>query len=182
VVEENYVISDTLYTILFSGRQLIILLDSKVQMNCNLGNPSSNRYEVVKNKFSIQIIPDSFSILRDSLLSEISSYCDEQELYAKKYTNNSFDNLPFNKSFFYSDSTIIPTIWSGSERNGDYYLYYINNTLIKIKLIKHQGLGALSSFLRQNFELTNKNRELKPTYYVRSIEEVRRLLKAYNTK
>lgn len=182
VVEENLSISDTLYNIPCFGRQLLIFSDSKVQMSCNFGNPSSNRYEVVKNRLSIQIIPDSLGKLKDSLLSEISAYCDEQEIWAKKYNVISFSNLPFYKSFYRSDSKTIPTIWSGAERNGDYYLYYINNTLIKIELIEHQGLGALSSFCRQNFVLTNENRELNLTYYVRSIEEVRRILKAYNTK
>ncbi len=181
VVEENRAISDTLYNIAYSGRQLLIFSDSKVQMSCNFGNPSSNRYEVVKNRLSIQIIPDSLGKLKDSLLSEISTYCDEQEMWAKKYNVNSFSNLPFYKSFYYSDSTTIPTIWSGAERNGDYYLYYINNTLIKIELIEHQGLGALSSFCRQNFVLINESRELNLTYYVKSIEEVKRILKAYNT-
>jgi hypothetical protein len=180
-IEENQLVNDTIYGLPFSAAKLIISAESRVQMSCNLGNPSSNRYEIVKNKFSILAIKDASGKLKDSVLAEINSYLDEREIWSEKYhVNNDFSNLPFYKSFYLSDSTIVPSIWSGSEKDGDFYIYYLNNTLIKIQLIEHQGLGALSSFNEQNliFKIAGKN--LIMDNYIKTIDEARSILKAYN--
>lgn len=180
-IQENQFVNDTIYGLPFIAQKLVILANSSVQMSCNFGNPSSNRHEIVKNKFSILAIADDSGKLKDSVLAEINSYLNERESWSKKYhANNDFSSLPFYKSFYLSNSTVIPTIWSGSERDGDFYIYYLNNTLIKIQLIEHEGLGALSSFTKQNLILKNGDSVLILDKYIKTIDEARSILKAYS--
>jgi len=152
-------------------------------MSCNFGNPSANRYSVVTNKLSIVAVPDVSGKLKDSILAEIASYIDEKEAWSNLYhANNDFSNLPFHKSFYLSGPVIIPSIWSGAERDGDFYLYYLNNTLIRIKLLEHEGLGALSSFTRQNLVLRTENGDLVLNSYIKMIDEARKTLEVYKRK
>lgn len=179
-IQENNFVNDTIYGWPFTVQKLVILANSKVQMSCNFGDPSSNRSEIVTNKFSILAITDTSGKLKDSVLAEITAYLNERESWSEKYhTNNDFSNLPFYKSFYLSGSTVIPCIWSGSEKDGDFYIYYLNNTFIKIQLIKHRGLGALSSFTEQNLILKSADRDLILNKYIKTIDEARRILKAY---
>ncbi|MGV3611451.1 MAG: hypothetical protein ACO1N0_10905 [Fluviicola sp.] len=179
-IQEQHFIKDTIYGFPFEVIEVVVNAQSKVQMSCNFGNPAANRYELVWNKLSVVSIPDISGKLKDSLLAEISSYIDERESWGNLYdVGNDFSNLPFNKSFFLSGSLIIPSIWSGAERDGDFYLYYINNTLIKIKLLEHKGMGALSSFNRQNFFLRDKGVDLILDSYVKMIDEARKIVETY---
>jgi hypothetical protein len=179
-IQENHFVNDTIYGLPFTVQKLVIVANSRVQMSCNFGDPASNRFEIVKNKFSLLAITDASGKLKDSVLAEINSYLNERELWSEKYhVNNDFSNLPFYKSFYLSGSTIIPSIWSGSERDGDFYIYYLNNTFIKVQLIEHQGLGALSSFQEQNLILRSADRDLILNKYIKTIDEARSVLKVY---
>lgn len=180
-IQENNFVNDTIYGWPFTVQKLVIVANSRVQMSCNFGDPSSNRSEIVTNKFSLLAITDTSGKLKDSVLAEINSYLNERESWSKEYhVNNDFSNLPFYKSFYLSNSTVIPSIWSGSERDGDFYIYYLNNTFIKIQLIEHQGLGALSSFTEQNLILKSADRDLILNKYIKTIDEARNILKAYS--
>lgn len=179
-IQENNFVNDTIYGWPFTVQRLVIVVNSRVQMSSNFGDPSSNKSEIVTNKFSLIAITDASGKLKDSVLAEINSYLNERESWSKKnHVNNDFSNLPFYKSFYLSGSTVIPSIWSGSESDGDYYIFYLNNTFIKIQLIEHTGLGALSSFKEQNLILKSADRDLILNKYIKTIDEARSILKVY---
>jgi hypothetical protein len=158
--------------------RLTITAKTKVQVSCSYGHPEKNEYKTVDNKVTVSYAYDSTGIIYDSIFSEIKKYVSEQEEWANTYSkgNPDFSYLPFNKSFFIQDSTATPFIWTGAERSGDYQIFYVNKRVYKIKLIESNGLGGLSSFVRQNSYFIKDDKKLNLRNYIKNIEQAKAIL------
>ncbi len=161
--------------------RLTVVSKTKVQVRCNYGDPSKNKYETVKNVVYVSYVYDSTGIIRDSIISDIKKYADEQELWAKKYGGgNDFTNLVYLKSFFVNDSVVIPSIRTIGENPGDYQLYYIENQVYKIELAERHGSGCLSSFAHENMYFTKGDQRIELGNYIKNIDKAREIIAREN--
>jgi hypothetical protein len=173
---------DTICDTPIKVNKLFVTAKTKVQMSCNFGAPHKNKYSTVKNKLSVTYAYDSSGLVYSSMLSEIGVYLDEKEEWAKKYNSgNDFQNLPFYKSFYISDSTVIPFIKTGSERTGDYQIFHVNGYVFKIELLEPNGLGSLSSFTRQNINFIYQKTIIEFDNYIKHIDKARQIINKHNT-
>lgn len=158
--------------------RLTITANTKVQMSCNYGDPSRNKYETIKNKIAVSYAYDSTGIILDSIVNEINNYVTEQEAWANKYNSGSdFSYLPFNKSVFLKDSIATPFIRTIGENPGDYQIFYVNRQVYKIKLLERNGLGCLSLFVSQNMYFTKDDKPLDLGPYIKNTETVNEILR-----
>jgi hypothetical protein len=179
IKKENVI--DTISGLPVKMVRLTIIAKTKVQVSCNFGDPSKDKYKVVKNKIAICYAYDSSGIIHDSIIGEIKKYADEQEAWAKKYkSSNDFSNLLYNKSFFLKDSVAIPYIRTMGENPGDYQLFYVNKQVYKIELLERKGLGSLSTFVFHNTYFTKDNKRLDLGQYIKNIDKVREILAGTN--
>jgi len=173
---------DTIAGLLVKVTRLAITAKTNVLIRSNFLYPEKGKYKTIRNKVVINYAYDSTGVIYDSIISEIKKYVAEQEEFANKYSkgNPDFSYLPFNKSFYITDSTIIPFIWSGAERVGDYQIFYVNKQVYKIELIESYGMGNLSSFVRQNMYFINENGTLNLGNYIKNIDKVKAILATKN--
>lgn len=177
-IQEDHLKTDAIYNISCTSRNIKILAETDVQLSCRY--MGENEQGNVTNVLSISLYPDSTGRLRDSLLAEIDTYFNKMEAWSTTYqTGTNFHNLPFYKSFFTSDSTIIPSIWSGSENKGSFYLFYLNHTLIRVELLEANGMGSLTSFVYQNMDLITHQKTIILSNYEKDLEKARSILKSY---
>jgi hypothetical protein len=151
-----------------------ITAKTRVQMSCNFGDPSQNIYDTVANTIHLCYAHDTTNEIRKVVLREIEYYITETEAWATRYNNGKdFSFLPFNKSFFVSEGHIVPFIWTGSERAGDYQVFYLNNRVYKIILIEGNGFGSLSSFTQQNMYFIENGRRIQLGKYIKNTDDAR---------
>jgi hypothetical protein len=162
---------------MITGIRFTISARTKVQLSCNYGNPSQNLYDTIRNTVYLFYGYDTSGIVHEAILSEIKLYIVEQEEYAKQYNSGrDFSYLPFNKSFFVNKDKIIPFIWSGAERTGDYQIFYLNKRFYKILLMEDDGLGCLSSFAEQNMYFIQGDKKMKLGEYIKNLDKARAIL------
>lgn len=177
-IKSRSVLADTLYGCITSVQQWTIEAKTEVQMSCNYGNPSRNQYKTQKNTLTVSYAYDSTGAIYDSLLLEIGRYITRQEEWSAKcpQPTTDFSYLPFNESFYVNDKTVSLHLWSGSERNGDFKIYYVNHQVYKIQLIEGIGLGCISAFTRQNMMFERDGKKLELGRYVKNTAIARDIL------
>jgi hypothetical protein len=173
-------ISENICGITTSVVRLTVAARTKVQLSCNLGDPSKNVWDTADNKAFICYAYDTTGEIRRFVVDEIKKYFISQEAWAKQYnTGNDFSYLPFDKSFYVNDKVAIPFIWSGAEREGDYQLFYLNNQVYKIIGGDCMGMGCLSLFVRQNTYFAKNGQRIDLGKYVRNIDTLKTILATY---
>lgn len=158
--------------------RLTVSSKTKVQLSCNYGDPSKNAYGIVTNEVYIYYAYDTTKTIYDSVLHDIKMYVAEQEEWAKEYNRGKdFSYLPFNKSFYVNNKTVIPFIWTGAENKGDYQLFYLNRQVYKIVLFKeNNGMGSLSSFVEQNMYFTKNAKKIPLGKYIVNTDTVNQII------
>ena len=177
-VKSKSSVIDTLYGCVTPMHQWNVQAESEVQVSCDYGDPSKNQYKKVKNNFAVSYTYDSTGTIYDSLLMEIGRYITEQEEWSSKcpQPTTDFTYLPFNESFLVHGPVISLYLWSGSERSGDFNIFYINQRVYKIELLDGKGFGALSSFTRQNMFFQRNGKIVELGKYVKNTAVARSFL------
>ncbi len=162
--------------------RLRIKAKTEIQVSCNYGDPSKNKYKKIKNEISVSYASDSIGSLADSIFAEIKHYVADQEAYAKRYnSSNDFSFLPFHKSFFLNDTIAIPYIRSNGESPDSFQLFYIDNQVYKIELLDQNSSGSLSSFVHQNMYFFKDNKPMELGEYLKNIDQIKIILARKNS-
>ena len=159
--------------------KLTIKAKTEIQTSCVWGNPSLNTYDTIDNKLYLYYSVDTTKMIYQVIRNDIANYATERESWARQYkTSNDFSLSVYNKSFFVSDTTYIPFIWTGAENPGDYQLFYINGQVYKIVLAERKkgGFGSLSSFVDQNVYFLSGDKILKFDKYIKNVDQVKQIL------
>jgi hypothetical protein len=154
-----------------------IIARSRVQLSCNYGDPSTNDYDTVTNRVYISYGYDPTGSIKSAVYGDIERYVNDQEAWAKQYNSGpDFTYLAFNKSFFVNGDQIIPFIWSGAERSGDYQIFYFESQFYKIELAEGHGFGSLSEFVDQNMYFIEDGRRMNLGEYIKNVDIAKQII------
>lgn len=95
------------------------------------------------------------------------------------FTNPSygdFSNLPVNEGFFKSGDIIIPFISPDHRRVGTYEIFWFDQQVYKVVLLKTKGLGGMS-FVGRNMRFTANDKEYPfEDYFTRQLQVMKEML------
>lgn len=167
---------------------------------------SNNKYKTAKIQVAVYHIQDTACKYLDAIYDHITDYWVGQEEWANKYHNKNetdtssvsyvtrgndtiffsyssfgdFSALPVNEGFLKSGDELIPFIQPMHGRIGTYQIYWFDQHVYKVVLLKSAGLGGIG-FVGQNMRLTKDGKEYPfEDFATRQLGAMKELLKNEN--
>lgn len=178
------------------------IVTSKTRVTLRTG--TTPKYKKRKVQVAIFHVPDSSCNFITPIFQHITRYWNDKEQWAKKNAiiknqdststsfvindndtiffsrpkDGDFSSVSINEGFLKSKCEVIPFIQSEHGNLGAYTIYWYNQNLYKIVLLRSSGIGGLFGFLNQNMKLTRNGEVVQiEGYATRQLEEVYNILK-----
>ncbi|PIQ15711.1 MAG: hypothetical protein COW67_06905 [Flavobacteriales bacterium CG18_big_fil_WC_8_21_14_2_50_32_9] len=166
---------------------------------------TNNKYKTAKIQVAVYHVHDTTCKYLDAIYDHIAYYWKGQEEWANKYHNQNqtdttvgyvvtgndtiffgyssygdFSALPVNEGFLKSGDKLIPFIQPMHGRIGTYRIYWFDQHIHKVVLLKSTGLGGIG-FVGQNMLLTKDGKEYPfEDFATRQLGAMKELLKNEN--
>lgn len=180
------------------------IVNSKTRVTMRTGiNP---KFKTAKIQVAVYHIQDSTCKYLDAIYEHIEEYWKGKEEWAREYPGyeksdsteegyiikdndtiffgyssfGDFSVLTINEGFLKSEGELIPFIKPLHERIGTYRIYWFNQHVYKVVLLKSTGAGGIG-FVGQNMRLTKDGKEYPfKDFATRQLEAMQELLKNEN--